>query len=135
MLVHIGGGLFLNNRVSIYSAQPTSEKCGAGNKGTGQRAASPADRICYNGAVPTGVILPRNTLRKDNSYFSWDIGLTWPFKVGNGRLELIAQMFNVLGSENFRDPATGSPLFNFDGTFRGGLGDPQQTQIGMHWVF
>src|SRR5438093_2003055 len=135
MLVHIGGGLFLNNRVSIYSAQPTSEKCGAGNKGSGQRAASPADRICYNGAVPTGVILPRNTLRKDNSYFSWDIGLTWPFKVGNGRLELIAQMFNVLGSENFRDPATGSPLFNFDGTFRGGLGDPQQTQIGMHWVF
>ena len=135
MLVHIGGGLFLNNRVSIYSAQPTSEKCGAGNKGTGQRAASPADRICYNGAVPTGVILPRNTLRKDNSYFSWDVGLTWPFKVGNGRLELIAQMFNVLGSENFRDPATGSPLFNFDGTFRGGLGDPQQTQIGMHWVF
>ena len=135
MLVHIGGGLFLNNRVSIYSAQPTSEKCGTNNQGTGQRAASAADRICLNGTVPTGVILKRNTLRKDNSYFSWDVGLTWPFNVGNGRLELVAQMFNVLGSENFRDPATGSPLFNFDGTFRGGLGDPQQTQVGVHWVF
>ena len=31
--------------------------------------------------------------------------------------------------------AVGSPLFNFDGTFRGGLGDPQQAQIGAHWVF
>jgi len=135
MLVHIGGGLFLNNRVSIYSAQPTSEKCGAGNKGSGQRAASPADRICYNGATPTGVILPRNTLRKDNSYFSWDVGLTWPFNVGKGRVELVAQMFNVLGSENFRDPASTSLLFNFDGTLRSGYGDPQQTQIGLHWVF
>ena len=135
MLVHIGGGLFLNNRVSIYSAQPTSEKCGAGNKGSGQRAASPADRICYNGATPTGVILPRNTLRKDNSYFSWDVGLTWPFNVGKGRVELVAQMFNVLGSENFRDPASTSLLFNFDGTLRSGLGDPQQTQLGVHWVF
>ena len=135
MLVHIGGGLFLNNRVSIYSAQPTSEKCGAGNKGSGQRAASPADRICYNGATPTGVILPRNTLRKDNSFFSWDVGLTWPFNVGKGRVELVAQMFNVLGSENFRDPASTSLLFNFDGTLRSGLGDPQQTQLGVHWVF
>ena len=128
---HIGGGLFLNSRLSLYSAQPVSEKCGANNQGTGQRAASPQDRIC-----PNGDILKRNTLRKDNQYFSWDVGLTWPFSLGkNGRLELIAQMFNVTGSDNFRDPTTGSPLFNFDGTFRGGFGDPQQTQLGVHWVF
>ena len=128
---HIGGGLFLNSRISLYSAQPVSEKCGANNQGTGQRAASPQDRIC-----PNGDILKRNTLRKDNQYFSWDVGLTWPFSLGkNGRLELIAQMFNVTGSDNFRDPTTGSPLFNFDGTFRGGFGDPQQTQLGVHWVF
>src|SRR5438309_2250192 len=59
-LVKLPADIFMDNRVSIYSAQPTSEKCGAGNKGSGQRAASPADRICYNGATPTGVILPRN---------------------------------------------------------------------------
>jgi hypothetical protein len=139
MLLHIGGGLFLNSRISLYSAQPVSEKCGDGtNKGNGQRAATPQDRICYTDAThttPTGVILKRNTLRKDNAYFSWDLGLTWPFTVGNGKLELIAQMFNVTGSENFRDPAQGSYLFNFDGTLRSGLGDPQQTQIGMHWLF
>ena len=129
MVLLIGGGLFLNNRLSVYSAQPTSEKC-VNNQPSGQRAASPADRICTN-----GTILKRNTLRKDNSYFSWDVGLTWPFNVGTGRVELVAQMFNVLGNENFRDPAARSLLFNFDGTLRSGFGDPQQTQIGVHWVF
>jgi len=130
MVAHIGGGLFLNNRVSLYSAQPTSESCGRpGTPPRGARATTPSDRICANGSI-----LKRNTLRKDNSYFSWDVGLTWPFNVGRGRVELVAQMFNVLGSENFRDPAQ-ALLFNFDGTLRSGFGDPQQTQIGLHWVF
>ncbi len=135
MIAHLGGGLFLNNRLSIYSAQPTSESC-VNNKGSGQRASSPADRVCRDATgKATGVIIQRNTLRKDNSYFSWDVGLTWPFNVGKGRVEFVAQVFNVLGSENFRDPAATSLLFNFDGTLRSGLGDPQQTQIGLHWVF
>jgi len=128
---HIGGGLFLNSRLSIYSAQPTSESCGrTGTPAKGQRATAPTDRICADGSI-----LKRNTLRKDNNYLSLDPRLTWPFNVANGRVELIAQMFNVTGAENFRDPTTGSPLFNFDGTFRGGFGDPQQTQIGVHWIF
>ena len=135
MIAHIGGGLFLNNRLSIYSAQPTSASCGPTPlspfaPAKGQRATSAADRNCLDGTV-----LQRNTLRKDNSYFSWDVGLTWPFNVGKGRVELVAQMFNVLGNENFRDPAATSLLFNFDGTLRSGYGDPQQTQIGLHWVF
>jgi len=135
LVAHIGGGLFLNSRLSLYSAQPTSERCGANNQPSGQRAVTPQDRICLTATGnPTGVILKRNTLRKDNSYFSWDLGLTWPFNVGKGRVELVAQMFNVLGSENFRDPAQ-ALLFNFDGTLRSGFGDPQQTQIGLHWVF
>ena len=75
------------------------------------------------------------TLDAAMRYLSWDLGLTWPFNVGNVRLELIAQVFNLTGSDNFRDPTTGSPLFNFDGTFRGGFGDPQQAQLGAHWVF
>jgi hypothetical protein len=130
MVAHIGGGLFLNSRLSLYSAQPTSESCGRpGTPARGSRATTPSDRICANGSI-----LKRNTLRKDNSYFSWDLGLTWPFNVARGRVELVAQMFNVLGSENFRDPSQ-ALLFNFDGTLRSGLGDPQQTQIGLHWVF
>ena len=135
MVKHIGGGLFLNSRLSIYSAQPTSESCGPTPANPfapaqGQRANAPADRICANGSI-----LQRNTLRKDNEYLSLDLGLTWPFTVGRGRLELVAQMFNVTGSDNFRDPAATSLLFNFDGTLRSGFGDPQQVQIGAHWVF
>ncbi len=117
--------------MSIYSAQPTSESCGKpGTPARGQRLEQPSDRICADGSI-----LKRNTLRKDNNYFSWDLGLTWPFNVGKGRVELVAQVFNVLGNENFRDPASTSLLFNFDGTLRSGLGDPQQTQLGVHWVF
>jgi hypothetical protein len=129
-LLHIGGGLFLNSRVSAYSAQPVSEACGANNQGNGQRAVTPQSRIC-----PDGHILKRNTLRKDNSYFSWDLGLTIPINLGRrGRLEAIAQVFNLLGSENFREPSQ-NLLFNFDGTLRQGFGDPQQAQLGLHWVF
>ena len=135
MVARIGGSLYLNNRLSIYSAQPTSMSCGPTPLSPfappkGQRATSPADRNCADGSV-----LERNTLRKDNSYFSWDVGVTWPFSVGKGTVELVAQMFNVLGSENFRDPAATSLLFNFDGTLRSGYGDPQQTQVGLHWMF
>ena len=129
-LLHIGGGIFLNSRISAYSAQPVSETCGANNRGNGQRAITPQSRIC-----PDGHILPRNTLRKDNAYFSWDLGMTIPFNLGRrGRLEVVAQVFNVLGSENFREPSQ-NLLFNFDGTLRQGFGDPQQAQLGLHWVF
>jgi hypothetical protein len=130
MVARVAGTIYVNSRLSIYSAQPVSEICGANNKGTGIPDTVPQNRIC-----PNGTILPRNTLRKDNAYFSWDLGVTWPFSVGGGRLELIAQMFNVLGNANFRDPAATSLLFNFDGTLRSGFGDPQQTQLGLHWLF
>jgi outer membrane receptor protein involved in Fe transport len=136
-LAHIGSGVFLNSRISVYSAQPTSESCGPipvvnpFAPPAGQRATSPADRNCANGSV-----LKRNTLRKDNSYVSWDLGLTWPFNLGKqGRLEAIVQVFNVLGAENFRDPSAPGLLFNFDGTIRSGRGDPQQAQVGLHWLF
>jgi hypothetical protein len=133
---NLGGGLLLNSRVSAYSAQPTSESCGPSAASPfappqGQRATSALDRNCTDGSV-----LKRNTLRKDNAFFSVDLGLTLPLNLGRtGKLEIIAQMFNVLGAENFRDPAATSLLFNFDGTLRSGLGDPQQTQLGLHWVF
>jgi hypothetical protein len=135
VIKNIAGVLFLNSRVSLYSAQPTSESCGpwAGNPlapPKGARAAAPIDRTCADGSI-----LKRNTLRRDNAFASWDLGVTWPFNVAKGRVELIAQMFNVLGAENFRDPAATSLLFNFDGTLRSGLGDPRQTQIGVHYVW
>ena len=130
LLAKVPGRVYLNNRVSAYSAQPTSEKCGAANRGTGQRAIASTDRIC-----PNGSILQRNTIRKDNAFFSWDIRASRPFTIGATTLEAIAEVFNVTNADNFRDPAATSLLFNFDGTVRSGLGDPRQVQLGVRALF
>ena len=130
-LVRLPGDIHLYNRVSYYSAQPTSEKCGPGNVGTGQRAATPQDRICLNGSI-----LLRNTLRKDNAFLSWDVSISRPFDFGpRGQVEAIIEIFNLMNRDNFRDPSYGNLLFNFDGTIRSGLGDPRQLQAGVRWVF
>ncbi len=131
ILSKLTGGFLLNNRFSYASAQPTSESCGADNTGTGTRASNGAARIC-----PNGTILDRNTLRRDNESASWDLRLTRPFSLRTGRsLEPTLEVFNVLGRNNFRDPAFGSLLFNFDGTIRSGLGDPRQIQAGVRYAF
>jgi carboxypeptidase family protein len=139
VLARVPGKIYLNNRVSYYSAQPTSEACGAGNVGHGVRAASPSDRICKDTATAVaaryGSILQRNTLRKNNEYFSWDVRISRPFETARGQLEAIVEVFNVLNADNFRDPAGTSLLFNFDGTIRSGLGDPRQVQAGVRYLF
>jgi len=134
LLAVLPGDIYVNNRVSAYSAQPTSEACGTNNLGTGQRA-NPADptqdRIC-----PDGHILQRNTIRKDNAFFSWDIRVSKPINLGpQGTFEVIAEVFNVTNSDNFRDPAATGVFLNFDGTLRSGLGEPRQFQVGGRWLF
>jgi hypothetical protein len=122
-------GFSVNNRVSMYSAQPASEKC-IGNAPSGQRASSPQDRICADGHI-----LLRNTLRKDNGYFSWDVRISRAFAAGpQGQLEGMVEIFNLTNADNFRDPSN-TIYLNFDGTLRSGLGDPRQFQAGLRWVF
>jgi carboxypeptidase family protein len=135
-------GFYVTNRVSIYSAQPVSMSCGPRLNNlfappAGARAASGADRVCGPiASATTDSVLTRNTLRKDNAYFSWDIRISRSLQVrGSQSLEAIVEVFNVTGNDNFRDPAYGSLLFNFDGTIRSGLGDPRQVQAGLKWVF
>ncbi len=123
-------GFHLNNRLSYYSAQPTSEVCGAGNAGTGEVATTPQQRICANGSI-----LRRNTLRKDNAFFSWDVRVSRPFAVGRGTLEAIVEVFNLTNTFNLKNPSAPGLLFNFDGTIRSGLGDPRRVQAGLRWVF
>jgi hypothetical protein len=129
-LTHIPWDIYVNNRFSWYSAQPTSEKC-VNNAPSGERATAPGDRICAN-----GTILLRNTIRRDNAYASWDLRLSKPFRMrGSGQVEAIVEVFNVLNRDNFRDPSSASLLFNFDGTIRNGLGDPRQVQVGVRYGF
>jgi hypothetical protein len=136
-------GFFINNRVSVASAQPVSASCGPRQANpfappAGERASGPADRICGSLASPaTDSIVQRNTLRKDNAYFSWDIRISRSLPIGRPgqSLEAIVEVFNVTGNDNFRDPAYGNLVFNFDGTIRSGLGDPRQLQVGARWTF
>ena len=131
VLTILPGDFYVNNRLSAYSAQPASETCGAGNVGTGQRASVPSQRIC-----PDGHVLQRNTIRRDNAYFSWDIRLSRPFNFGRqGAVELIFEAFNVTNNDNFKDPASGGTFLNFDGTIRSGLGEPRQFQAGVRYLF
>lgn len=131
VLTKVGAGVTMNNRFSYVSASPASAKCGTNNAATTTRAGSAGDRIC-----PNGTILERNTLRRQNEYASWDLRFARLFKVGSGNsAEAVFEVFNVLGRNNFKDPAFGSLLFNFDGTVRSGLGDPRQMQLGMRYMF
>ena len=89
------------------------------------------DRICDDGHI-----LQRNTIRRDNAYFSWDIRLSKPFDLGRqGTFEAILEVFNVTDSDNFRDPSSAGVYLNFDGTIRSGLGEPRQFQVGGRYLF
>ncbi len=134
LIAELPYGILLNNRLSYYSAQPISESCGANNQGSGQRSTAVfgnlSDRIC-----PNGSIIKRNTLRKDNEFFSLDVRLSKIFEIGTGEVEAIVEVFNLLNTDNFRDPAFAGLLFNFDGTVQSGLGDPRQVQVGVKYRF
>ena len=127
-LAPLPGGVLLNQRLSYYSAQPVSASCAGGRSTNPWGAAS--DRICGDGRITA-----RNTLRKDNEFFSYDVRLSRPIPVSSGQLEAIVEVFNLLNTDNFRDPSSAGLLFNFDGTVQSGLGDPRQVQVGLRYVY
>ena len=90
----------------------------------------PAQRIC-----PDGHILQRNTIRRDNAYFSWDIRLSRPFNSPGGPFEAIFEVVQRDQLDNFKDPSSGGTFLNFDGTIRSGLGEPRQFQAGVRYLF
>ena len=123
LLMDLPGGMHLNNVVRYLSASPVSEQCA----NRGMRAAQPTDRICAD-----GTILTRNTLRRDNGFFTWDFRVSRRFTLRNGTvIEPILEVFNLTNADNYVDTAVGSLLFNFDGTLRSGLGDTRRGQVGL----
>lgn len=87
----------------------------------------------------------RNTLRKDNEYFSFDWRLARPFKFGE-RFELIptVEMFNTFNTDNRinalsvpgnQNSLTAPSLFDFNGFLRQGVGEPRQVQLALRFVF
>jgi hypothetical protein len=100
----------LNARVQARSAQPIT----------------PTVRTATN----------RNTLRKNNEFFSFDWRLQRPFRLGES-FELIPlfEMFNTFNTENNINPLVTPGLFNFDGFLRQGVGDPRLVQLALKFVF
>ena len=86
--------------------------------------------------VVNGTDLGRNSLRKDNQFFSFDWRLVRPFKFGD-RMQLIPmiEMFNTFNNKNNVNPLTTPALFNFDGFLRTGVGDPRQAQFAIKFTF
>ena len=112
-------GFDFNTRISSRTAQPRS----VGD--------TPQARI-----QPDGSILLRNTLRKDNEFFTWDFRVGRPFQLSKGvRLEPVFEVFNLTNSKNIRRPAVTNLIFSFDGTVQDGLGDPRQAQLGVRVRF
>lgn len=107
------GGFDLSMRVQAHSAQPKTITC----------ATAPA---CF----------PRNTLRKNNEYFSFDWRLQRPFRFGEKyALIPIVEMFNTFNTANNIDPSIASALFDFSGFLRQGVGDPRQLQLAIKFTF
>ncbi len=113
-------GIHVNGRFSYRSPSPKSIT------ETGADAASPQARINADGTVTR-----RNLGRKNNKFSSVDLRLSKSFDLGSTQLEAIVEAFNLLNSENFRQPGATNLIFNFDGTVQSGLGDPRQYQLGL----
>lgn len=126
-LFHLPYEIDLNNVFRYASASPVSENCI-----TGERAVTPQDRICADGSV-----LERNTLRRENDFFTWDIRISKAFPIGTSgqAIEPIFEVFNLTNADNFLDTSQGGLLFNFDGTIRSGLGDTRRAQVGLRYTF
>ena len=91
---------------------------------------TPQDRI-----QPDGSIIKRNTLRKDNEFFTIDLRVTRPFRYGRTTIEPVVEIFNLTNSKNFKRPEVTNLVFNFDGTVQSGIGDPRQAQLGLRVRF
>jgi hypothetical protein len=78
----------------------------------------------------------RNTLRKNNKYFSFDWRIQRPFKFGERyALIPIVEMFNTFNNANNINPLTTAALFDFSGFLRFGVGDPRQVQLAVRFTF
>jgi hypothetical protein len=77
----------------------------------------------------------RNTLRKDNEFFSLDWRLARAFQFNDVVILPTIEMFNTFNNANNINPLTTPALFNFSGFLRTGVGDPRQVQISLKVEF
>ncbi|GAC1638790.1 MAG: hypothetical protein NVS9B14_19540 [Candidatus Acidiferrum sp.] len=107
-------GFDANVRMQAHSAQPIT-----------------AEPRFQNG-VDTG----RNSLRKDNAFFTADFGVARPFHFGERYvLTPKIEVFNAFNNKNNVNPLSTPALFDFNGFLRVGVGDPRQAQLSVRFEF
>ncbi len=112
--------VYVNVRMQARTAQPCTP---------GQTAPNPP----CPGARAAG---NRNSLRKDNEFFSLDWRVLRPFHITE-RITLIpvVEMFNTFNNKNNVNPLSSAALFDFNGFLRFGVGDPRQAQVAIKLSF
>ncbi len=108
----------------------------AGFHATLRMQAHSAQPISPSPRILNGVDGGRNTLRKDNAFFTLDFGVDRRFRLGE-RMSIIPklEMFNTLNNKNNVNPLISPGAFNFDGFLRNGVGDPRQAQLSVRFEF
>jgi hypothetical protein len=95
-----------------------------------------AQPITPSPRVVNGVDLGRNSIRKDNEYFSFDWRLSRRFRIGESMaITPVFEMFNTFNNDNNINPLITPGLLSFDGFLRFGVGDPRQVQLAVKFTF
>ncbi len=104
----------------------------AGMVGNTRIQARSAQPITPTGGGPD----ERNSIRKDNEFFTFDWRIMRPFRFAD-RYEIIPtfEMFNTFNNKNNINPLVTPLLFDFAGFLRLGVGDPRQVQLSVKFVF
>ena len=107
-----------------------------GFEGTVRMQAHSAQPITAEPRFQNFVDTGRNSLRKDNAYFTFDFGVSRPFHIGE-RFQVIPkfEMFNTFNNKNNINPLSTPALFDFNGFLRLGVGDPRQAQLSIRFEF
>jgi hypothetical protein len=125
-------------RMQAHTAQPTSGNPNATSTGALCSETQALHRVQLGlGPGGTNVDCGRNFLRKDNGYFAFNFGLDRPFHLGE-RMQLIPKLeiFNLFNNKNnVNTLTTGTPVQDFDGFIREGVGDPRQAQLSIRFLF
>ena len=128
-LSKLPGDIFLNNRISYYSAQPTSASC------TGKPTINPWGAVPLTVYAPTAVLSSATPSAKTTHFSHGTCACRAPSHWATASWKPSLEIFNLLNTDNYRDPSSAGLLFNFDGTVQSGLGDPREVQIGIRYVF
>ncbi len=120
-----------NLRIQAHSAEPQTDNVNSTGVGEACSFTNSATRFV------DGIDCGRNHLRKNNQYFTLDLGMARPFHFHDQRFALIPriELFNTTNSANLLNPLSSPALFDFSGFLRTGVGDPRQAQLALRFEF